>query len=153
MENQKTESVGKLISIIHRQAQIYLNAKLNPYGLNYSEYISLANLSPDNSGNNQKHLSDILIIDGALTTRAMKSLENKGYIIREKSKSDKRANNVKLTIKGIEMQPIILSALKDWTDVILEGMNEEEKDDIIQKLTVMSANALNVTKGTSYEKT
>ncbi len=147
MENKKIESIGKWISILHRQAQIYLNVKLKPYGLNYSEYISLVNLSPESDGNNQKHLSDILIIDGALTTRAMKSLENKGYIIREKSKSDKRANNVRLTTKGIEMQPIILMALKDWTDIISEGMDEDEKDSIIQKLTVMSNNALNVTKG------
>ena len=147
MRNHKLASIGKWISILHRQAQIYLNVKLKPYGLNYSEYISLVNLSPEGNGNNQKHLSDILIIDGALTTRAMKSLENKGYIIREKSKSDKRANNVRLTAKGIEMQPIILMALKDWTDIISEGMEEDEKDSIIQKLTVMTNNALAVTKG------
>ena len=146
MKHQKIESMGKWISILHRQAQIYLNTRLKPYGLNYSEYISLVNLSSENDGNNQKHLSDILMIDGALTTRAMKNLENKGYIIRERSKSDKRANNVRLTRKGIEMQPIILMALKDWTDIISEGMNTDEKDSIIQKLTVMSNNALTVTK-------
>lgn len=147
MEHQKIKSIGKWISILHRQAQIYLNGKLKPYGLNYSEYISLVNLSPESDGNNQKHLSDILIIDGALTTRAMKSLENKGYIIREKSKNDKRANSVRLTKKGIDIQPIILKALNDWTDSISEGMNEEEKDLIIEKLTAMSYNALKVTKG------
>jgi DNA-binding MarR family transcriptional regulator len=147
MENQEIKSIGKWISILHRQSQIYLNGKLKPYGLNYSEYISLVNLSPESDGNNQKHLSDILIIDGALTTRAMKSLENKGYIIREKNKNDKRANNVRLTTKGIEMQPIILEALRDWTDIISNGMNEEEKDSIIRKLTAMSNNALKATKG------
>ena len=32
-------SIGKWISVLHRQAQIYLNRELKPYGLNSSEYI------------------------------------------------------------------------------------------------------------------
>ena len=146
MKNQETESIGKWISILYRQTQIYLNGQMKPYGLNYSEYISLVNLSPESDGNNQKHLSDILIIDGALTTRAMKSLEKKGFILREKSKNDKRANSVSLTKKGIEMQPVILRVLKDWTNIISNGMNEEEKEFIIQRLKSMANNALKENK-------
>ena len=147
MENQEWKSIGKWISILHRQSQIYLNRELKPYGLNSSEYIYLVNLAAENDGSNQKHLSDMLSIDDALTTRVMKSLEQKGYIMREKNQSDKRSYNIRLTDKGIEIQPIILKALKNWTDIISEGMTEEEKDYIIQKLTTMSDNALKVTKG------
>jgi len=145
MEKQEIKSIGKWISILHRQAKIYLDDKLKPYGLNYSEYISLVNLSAESDGNNQKHLSDILVIDCALTTRAMKSLENKGYIIRKKSDTDKRANRIRLTEKGIEMQPIILKVLENWTDIISEGMDEKEKGFIIQTLKSMSNRALNET--------
>jgi DNA-binding MarR family transcriptional regulator len=147
LERQGIKSIGKWISILYRQAQIYLNRELKPYGINSSEYIYLVNLAAENNGSNQKHLSDMIIIDDALTTRAMKSLENKGYIVREKSRSDKRSYHISLTEKGVDIQPIILKALKDWTDIISEGMDEEEKDSIIQKLTVMSNNALKVTKG------
>ncbi len=147
MENREWKSIGKWISILHRQSQIYLNRELKPYGLNSSEYIYLVNLAAENDGSNQKHLSDMLSIDDALTTRVMKSLEQKGYIMREKNQSDKRSYNIRLTDKGIEIQPIILKALKNWTDIISEGMTEEEKDSIIQKLTTMSDNALKVTKG------
>jgi DNA-binding MarR family transcriptional regulator len=146
MNDQGMRSIGKWISILHRQAQIYLNRELKPYGLNSSEYIYLVNLAAGNNGVNQKQLSDMIIIDDALTTRAMKSLENKGYIVREKSQSDKRSYNIRLTEKGIRIQPIILGILKKWTDIISEGMNEEEKDLIIQKLKAMSNNALKVTK-------
>ena len=147
MKSQEIKSVGKWISILYRQAQIYLNRELKPYGLNSSEYIYLVNLSTENDGSNQKHLSDMIIIDNAFTTRAMKSLEKKDYITREKSKSDKRSYNIRLTGKGIDIQPTILKVLKDWTDIISEGMDEEEKDFIIQKLTIMSKNALKATKG------
>ncbi|WP_319559741.1 MarR family transcriptional regulator [Marispirochaeta sp.] len=148
MENQeKVKSIGKWISILHRQAQIYLNRELKPYGLSSSEYIYLVNLGVEDDGINQKCLSDMIIIDDALTTRVMKNLETKGYIIREKSQIDKRSYNIRLTKKGIEIQPIILKVLKNWTDIIAEGMNEAERDSIIQKLTVMSHNALKVTQG------
>lgn len=146
MKDYPIKSIGKWISILHRQSQVYLNRKLKPYGLNYSEYIYLVNLQESDEVN-QKHLSDLLIIDGAFTARALKSLENKGYIIREKSRSDKRSYKIKLTEKGIKIQPIILEALKSWTDIISEGMDEEEKDSIIQKLKAMSNNAIKVTKG------
>jgi DNA-binding MarR family transcriptional regulator len=148
LENQeKVKSIGKWISILYRQAQIYLNRELKPHGLSSSEYIYLVNLGAEDDGINQKCLSDMIIIDDALTTRVMKNLEIKGYIIREKSQLDKRSYNIRLTKKGIEIQPIILKVLKNWTDIIGEGMNEAERDSIIQKLTVMSHNALKVTQG------
>jgi DNA-binding MarR family transcriptional regulator len=89
----------------------------------------------------------MLIIDDALTTRVMKSLEGKGYIVREKSQSDKRAYNIKLTEKGVRIQPVIIKTLKKWTDTISEGMDEAEKDAVIQKLTAMSQKALRATRG------
>ncbi len=147
MENNHIKSIGKWISIIHRQSQIYINRELKPYNLNSSEYIYLINLASENKGVNQKHLSDMLIIDDALTTRVMKSLEGKGYIVREKSQSDKRAYNIKLTEKGVRIQPVIIKTLKKWTDTISEGMDEAEKDAVIQKLTAMSQKALRATRG------
>jgi DNA-binding MarR family transcriptional regulator len=147
LENNHIKSIGKWISIIHRQSQIYINRELKPYNLNFSEYIYLINLASENKGVNQKHLSDMLIIDDALTTRVMKSLEGKGYIVREKSQSDKRAYNIKLTEKGVRIQPVIIKTLKKWTDTISEGMDEAEKDAVIQKLTAMSQKALRATRG------
>lgn len=146
MSNQKMQSIGKWISILHRQSQIYLNRELKPYGLNSSEYIYLVNLAAENDGVNQKYLSDMIFIDNALTTRAMKSLEGKGFIVRRKSPNDKRSYNISLTDKGIRIQPIILKILGKWTDIISEGMDDKEKDSIIQKLKAMSNSALRVTK-------
>lgn len=152
MESQEIKSIGKWISILHRQSQIYLNKELKPYDLNSSEYIYLVNLA-ENDGVNQKYLSDMIIIDDALTTRVMKSLESKGYIIRERNLNDQRSYNIRLTEKGVRIQPIILEKLKYWTDIISKGLNEEDKDSIIEKLIAMSNNALKVTKGEKDEET
>lgn len=152
MGNQEIKSIGKWISILHRQSQIFLNKELKPYNLNSSEYVYLINLA-ENDGVNQKYLSDMIFIDDALTTRAMKSLESKGYIIREKSQKDQRSYHIRLTEKGISIQPIILEKLKSWTDIISKSMDEEEKDIIISKLKEMSDYALKITKGEKNEDT
>jgi len=149
---QIRESVGKWISILYRHAQIYINNELKPYDLNSSEYIYLVNISSQ-EGVNQKYLSNMLAIDDALTTRVMKSLERKGYIVRQKSLEDKRAYIVKLTEKGDNIQPIIIEKLYRWTDIISENMSEEERESIIEKLKMMSHNALLVTKGRKKEYT
>jgi DNA-binding MarR family transcriptional regulator len=60
------------------------------------------------------------------------SLESKGYVVREKSQSDRRSYRINLTEKGVSIQPIILKTLKEWTDIIKKVMDEEEKDAIIQ---------------------
>ena len=140
----KNKSIGRLISVIHRQGQIYQNYELKPYDLSSSDYIYLINLS-ENEGVNQKFLSDMLSIDDGFTTRAMKKLEEKGYIKREKNPGDKRGYHVKLTHKGQEIQPVILEKLKGWTDILSLGMTTDEKDQIIEKLEFMSANALAAT--------
>lgn len=150
MDNQEYKSIGKLISIIHRQFQIYINSEISQFGLNSSEYIYLVNLG-QNEGVNQKYLSDELIIDGALTTRVMKSLEKKGYIIRLRSEEDKRSYIIQLSDKGKEIQPIILEKLQNWTKILSVGMNEDEINDTIQKLKQMSENVMNHKKGGIYE--
>lgn len=146
MEEREHKSIGKWISILHRQAQVYLNSELKQYGLNSSEYIYLINLA-ENEGVSQKYLSDMLIIDDAFTTRVIKSLELKGFIVREKNSEDKRLYNIRLSDKGNHIQPVIMKILKNWTAILSENMTEEEIDLTIEKLKRMSGNALAVTKG------
>lgn len=145
MEIQERRSIGKWISILHRHFQIYINNELKSYDLNSSEYIYLVNIAK-HEGENQKYLSNMLAIDNALTTRVMKGLEKKNYIIREKSSADKRSYIVKLTEKGHNVQPMIIEKLYHWTDILSRDMNEEEIESIIAKLKLMSQNVLLVTK-------
>lgn len=152
MENETRKSIGKWISILHRQSQIYINNELKSYDINSSEYIYIVNLA-QHEGVNQKCLSDMIIIDDALTTRVMKSLEQKGYIIREKNFEDKRAYNVRLTAKGREVQPIILAKLRRWTEILSRDMSREEVDFIYEKLKLMSNNALHFIKGDRIKDT
>ena len=92
----ETKSVGKWISFLHRQFQVYINHEMKPYNINSSEYIYLAELGKD-EGVNQSYFTESLSIDPALTTRVMKTLEEKGFITRTKDEHDKRAVLIRIT--------------------------------------------------------
>ncbi len=148
--NLEERSIGKWVSILYRQFQIYINRALNEYDINSSEYIFLINISKK-QGVNQKMLSEDLIIDQALTTRVMKSLEEKGYITRAKNSHDRREYQIFLTEKGEEIQPIILGKLKAWTDILANDLNVEAVDQGIAMLKVMSTNAVQENRGGNEE--
>lgn len=150
MSNHNDKSIGKLISILYRQFQIYINRSLKEYNINSSEYIFLINIS-HHGGTNQKTLSDKLIIDQAFTTRVMKNLENKGFITRERNSKDKREYNIYLTEMGKKVQPIIIEKLRNWTSILSGDLDKNEVDRMIILLNEMCNNALKETRGDEYE--
>ena len=135
------ESIGKWISVLHRQFRIYLNRELRNYDINSSEYIFLANLY-ENDGVSQEKLSTNLFINKAATARAISRLENLGYVQRTPDPLDGRAYLVTLTAKGLEMRLFIKSKLAYWTQTITKGLTAAAVDDMIQKIKQMSTHAL-----------
>jgi len=135
------ESIAKWISVLHRQFQIYLNRELKDYDINSSEYIFLVNLYEED-GVSQEKLSASLFIDKAATARAIRRLEQLGYVNRKRDPNDSRSNLVTLTSKGMEMKKFIKSKLTYWTETISEGFTPEEAEDLLRKIKHMSRNAL-----------
>ena len=74
----------------------------------------------------QDFITKSLGIDKASTTRAVKTLSEEGYVKRERDKRDKRAYNLSLTKTGKSLGIQVLSIMKSWTDIIYDGVSEEE---------------------------
>ncbi|WKY48408.1 MarR family transcriptional regulator [Eubacteriaceae bacterium ES3] len=148
--NNSEKSIGKWISLLHRQFQIYINHVLSPYQINSSEYIYIMNLTEESSIN-QKSLSEKIIVDEAATTRALKRLEAKGYILRERDALDKRLYRVRLSSEGAEIKPFIQQKLDFWTAKLSQNMNESEIDKMITTLKHMSDYAVSTAKGAKNE--
>jgi len=117
-------SIGRLISILHRQSQIYINCVLKEYGITSAEYAFLLYLYKKD-GITQDDLSTYLYIDKSATARAIKSLEEKGYIIRSKDSVDKRCNRVYLTEKAKSHEDEIKKRIFKWSQFLTEDMDEE----------------------------
>lgn len=138
------ENIGKWISVLHRQFQIYLNRELKNLDIHSSEYIFLVNLYEKDSVS-QERLSSNLFINKAATARAIARLEKLGYLTRTRDPFDSRAYVVTLTDKGLEMRNFIKSKLAYWTQIITADLTVDETADMITKIKQMSTNALTET--------
>ncbi|MBQ9530833.1 MAG: MarR family transcriptional regulator [Eubacterium sp.] len=76
---------------------------LDELDLTYTQYITMMVLW-ENKTVNVKELGENLFLDSGTLTPLLKKLENKGYIIRERSKNDERNVIVTITKKGEELK-------------------------------------------------
>lgn len=143
--NGNDSSIGRWISILYRYRLNYLGKRLEPYNIGSGQHLFLMVLSK-NDGINQEELSSYLKIDKATTAKAIKKLEEEGYVIRRIDDIDKRAYRVFLTDKGRDVIPIIDEAVKDWEEFITEGFSEKERISVGALLGKMAQNACRIKK-------
>lgn len=118
------KSIGRLISILHRQSQIYTNKALKEFSLTSAEYPFLFALYTK-EGRTQEELSSYLYIDKAATTRIIRSLLAKGYVTRVQDGLDRRCNRIFLTEKAKQQQKEIRGRVMQWNAYITEGLDDE----------------------------
>lgn len=135
-----SSSIGRWISILYRYRQNYLGKKLDPYNIGCGQHIFLMVLSKNN-GVSQEELSEHLKIDKATTAKAIKKLEDEGYVVRDIDAMDKRAYQVFLTHKALDVIPVIEEAVKDWEKLITAGLSESERTLVEELLGKMAQNA------------
>ncbi|MFA9464449.1 MAG: MarR family winged helix-turn-helix transcriptional regulator [Velocimicrobium sp.] len=128
--------IGRVLSILHRQSQIYFTHALKEFNLTSAEYPFLMYLYKQD-GITQDNLSSYLYIDKAATARSIKSLEQKGYITRSKDTKDKRCNHVYLTPLAKETSEDIKKRVFHWSELLTEGMDIESTDLIYCMLETM----------------
>lgn len=134
------ESFGKYISAIYRHQQILINNRLKPYGIGSGQYIFLINIHK-NEGMSQKELSKLVTIDKTTTAKAVKKLEDEGYIYREQDEEDKRYHKLYLTQKGKEFIPTLQEILRSITETLTSGMSDKQHEQTIESLKGMLENA------------
>ncbi|WP_415875180.1 MarR family winged helix-turn-helix transcriptional regulator [Clostridium sp.] len=140
-------NLGCLMSILHRQSQIYINCSLKKFNISSAEYAFLMYLYKNN-GATQDELSSYLYIDKSATARAIKSLEEKGYVIKNKDDLDKRYNRVYLTNKAITYKDKIREAVWGWNKLLTKDIDPAALDLILSSLEKM----VNIVESTDIKK-
>ena len=135
------EDMRIYISVLYRQFQIYINNNTKDLQIRASEYIFLMEMYK-NDNMSQEQLSKNLIIDKSATARAIKSLEEKEYIIRKKDDNDKRTNRIKLTKKGIEIKDRLSNLLEEWNNEITSDIDKNLLNTVIDTINKMSIKAI-----------
>lgn len=134
------KSIGRLVSILHRQAQIYLHTALKDLDIGSSEHAFLITLLKEGRMT-QEELSARILIDKAATARAVKSLEDKGYVRREADPEDKRAKMVICTEKAVACRDEIQEALRIWADFLMADLDAQTAELVFNALEHMSEKA------------
>jgi len=130
--------ITKLISQVNRQNQRFITRQLKPYGIGSGGQHSCLIEILRQPGINQDQLTSELKFDKATTARAVKQLEEAGYINRKVDENDRRSYQLYPTTKGLEFHPTLKKILKTTNNRLTSNFSKEEKKQLatlLQKLT------------------
>ncbi len=133
MKNNECENIAKYISEIQRMGNIFFLKELSYLGLGYGQFNFLMELYKKD-GVRQEDLSLNLKIDKGTTARAIKKMEDEGFIIRTNDDKDKRANRIFLTEKAISHKENVYKIAKSWEENLTKNLTNEEKKIILNLL-------------------
>lgn len=127
-------NLTRLISILHNQKNSYMNMKLKAFGLSHGQAIALKIIYEENNIK-QEDLNKRLQIDKSAVTRMLKTLEDKGFVIKKTSKEDKRNHVLFLTAKGEKLYPQIKRVIEKTNEMMLSDIDEHQQK-ILEELMI-----------------
>ena len=119
--------IGKYISQFYRKGSVFINKEVSEYGIGSGQFMFLLELYI-NDGKNQEEIAETLKIDKGTTARALKKLEEQGFVTRIKDENDKRSNKIYLNDKAKDVREGVLDVLNDWNKEITKSLTEEEEE-------------------------
>ena len=143
------QHIGKYISDIHKSGCIYFNKEFRELGIGAGQYIYLLNLYRCD-GITQEALTAKVKLDKATTARAIKKLEDKGYVKRIKKEHDKRAYKLELTEKAEAIREQVYLIMNEWDTKVRNCFTDEESQELIRLLDKLAKSSL-ITKEGIYE--
>ncbi len=123
-----------------RSARQIINAGLEPLNLSSAEGDILFHLLTGSNTFQQEQLAEQLDIGKAAVSRAIDSLEAKGYVMRARKREDRRAYSVFLTDQAFSVGEKIKSIYENLYASVKQGITDEEFAGIESVLLRVAAN-------------
>ena len=130
----------KMLNNISRSQAVYRRNKISAADLNSGHY-SFALAICHTPGRSQEELARELCLNKSTVARALTRLEEKGYITRVPLSTDKRQFSVHPTEKMLAILPQIRQVSADWTNLLSEGIDQQELEIFHAVLDRMQARA------------
>ena len=116
---------GAVVSLVNRSKFVFLNNRLRPLGLSAGQFPVLMLLAKE-----QNIMQDTLVrhyhLDKGTIARAVRKLEDGGYIRRITDPGNRRAVRLFLTEKGEHAIPLLQAINREWENQISAGLSNEE---------------------------
>jgi len=117
---------------IINSARQMVNEELRPLGLGSAEGNILLHLLTHEDNLRQDDLVEVLEISKAAVSRALLSLEKKGFVKRKKDREDKRYSRVLLSEKAHKIGPILVQIYENIFSFAAQGIPEDEIKNFIE---------------------
>ena len=117
-----------------------VNEGLHSLNLSSSEGNILQHLFTEEHEVRQEDIVEELDISKPVVSRAVKSLERKGYVIRSKDADDRRASRVMLADKAKEIRPEVEAVYNEVYAIAARRVSEKEIDFFIDLFARVSDN-------------
>lgn len=128
---KKEESIDFYIkSSWHSLSRLY-NQKAQKHGITTSIAFILLNVS-SSEGTPATKIAPLMGLESRSLTRALKNLEEKGYIYKEKDNFDKRSVRIFLTEKGMEKKGKAIETVKTFNQFVKERIPAEKLNTFFQ---------------------
>lgn len=134
------------ISITYRCAMRFRENELADTGLAgcQTPYLTTLYRQP---GISQEEMARSLNVNKSSVTRQLSVLEEKGYVRREPSSTDKRIMLVYPTEKALELKARLFACYGDWSSYLTQDFTEEEKEMLSRLMVRIAARAEDYVKG------
>tara|TARA_R110000868_G_scaffold63367_8_gene191390 strand:- start:4615 stop:5079 length:465 start_codon:yes stop_codon:yes gene_type:complete len=132
-------NIGFLVSDTSRMLRRIFNERLTHLGLTQAQWRALAHLSR-NEGLNQVSLADRLDVQPITVARLIDKLVAAQLVERRPDPNDRRAQRLYLTAQAAPVLEQIWDVADETYAVVLKGISDEERDQLIELLTRLQAN-------------
>jgi DNA-binding MarR family transcriptional regulator len=127
-------SVGYLVRMVSNRTLPQMEALFEDPDLTFSQWTTLVALH-DGHITNASDLAHNICHDAGSLTRLLDQLENRGFVTRTRSKSDRRVITLALSAKGRAMVEAKAPKVMEFWNRLLSGFTHAEIDTLIALLT------------------
>jgi len=141
---------GKMLRSIIANVNNYIGSQVEKYGIKQGqyEYFLLIYSSP---GINQLELARLKNVGKASVTKALKILEDDGFIKRVSDQNDRRNILCFITEKGEAIVEDLINVKRNAEEDLFKGFNEEDKDIFYNYLSLFHKNSIALTSGITHK--
>ncbi len=123
-----------------RSARQIINTNLRPLGLSSAEANILLHLLTQGQEMRQEQLVEQLDVSKPAVSRTLTSLAAKGYITGQRDPNDRRARQIRLTDKALEIGPAVEQVYNHVFARAMQGVSQDELDRFLKLFSRISEN-------------
>lgn len=134
------QDISKCASIVYRTGQIYFDDRLAPYHIGCGQQFFLLRIY-EHPGLSQYELTSYAGYDKGTTARAVKKLEEEGFVLRKMDEHDHRLSRLYVSEKGEPLIAVIYKVIEDWHTCLTQDCDDTEKEIVGNLLRKLAYNA------------